>query len=156
MTDPKQAADDGFPPEVAALHPFVLTAFSVLVPGTDGERFAFPEEQVHDLHSGLLQFDGEEELAHIVHGLTAMAVTMKDSLNSPSVANQLIAILEDEAVRKVLLKLKIAQDPEALNAAAMAFESFAGSSGNKQAPMANEPRPEGTLTLDAMKFPKRL
>jgi len=144
------------PPEVAALHPFVLQVCSVLVPGTDGERYWINEDDVHQIHAGLLDYEGDDELLHILHGLGAMATVMRDQLNSPSLSDQIMAILESEELQKAFLKVKISSDPEALAAAARSFTNFADKDGNKKAPMANEPRPEGTVTLDGLKFPRRL
>lgn len=153
MTEPTQ--DDELPPEVANLHPFIITLFGLLTPGKDGERFDLAEDHVHELYAGLLEYENDDELAHIVHGLTAMAIAMREELNSPSLSNQIVAILDDDKIGRMLTSLKVSQDPEALNAAAKAFESFADRDA-KKAPMANEPRPEGTVTLDGLKFPRRL
>lgn len=156
MSEPKHPEAEDVPHEVQALHPIVLTAFSLLQPGEEGEEYMLPEPLVHDLHSGILQYAGDEELAHVVHSLTAMALTMRDQHNSPTLAAQLIAVLESDEVAQAVKALSIAADPEAVEAAAERFAAFAGRAQPKTAPRGDEPKPEGSITLDKINFPRRM
>jgi hypothetical protein len=153
MTETKKPED--VPPEVEALHPMVVSLFSLLRTDEAG-RFFLPEPSVHDLYSALLQYEGDEELGHIVHGLTAMAVTMREQHDSPDLADQILLVLESDEVAKAIKRLSISGDPEAVEEAAKRFAQFAGGSAALTAPRADAPRPEGTLTIDKLSFPRRM
>ncbi len=145
------------PEEVLNLHPMVVEFFAQLVPGEDGELFSLPEPLVHDLHSAILQFEGEKELVDIIHGFTAAAITMRDHSQSPFLSEQLFAILQSPQVEEILKGLEISADPEEVSRIAERFKSFAGKEDiAKTAPKEGEKKPDGALSLDQLNFPKRL
>ena len=63
MSDEQNAPDSEMPPEIEALHPFILEVCAHLIPGTEGERYWISAEDAIDIHAGLLEYEGDDELA---------------------------------------------------------------------------------------------
>jgi hypothetical protein len=85
-----------------------------------------------------------------------MAAVMRDQCRSPGLADQLLAVLEAEDVARAIGRLAPATDPSDAEDAARRFAQFAGGAERRVAPRADAPRPEGTLTVDRLAFPRKM
>jgi hypothetical protein len=156
MTEKNQS--DDMPDDVAKLHGIAFALAKELKPGEGGEEFApFPEEVLGPVAQYLLELTEEEEadeLVHACHTLAAFAIGQKPS--SPTMAAQVLELLELANVQEALKKFSVSADPEKVKQMAEKFGNFAGTDSQKKAPKVGEEKPEGAVDLNALNFPKRL
>lgn len=152
---------DEIPPEVLELHPIVLVLAGELQKGEGEEEFApLAEDRFIELGAAILHYVDEEnpkvELLHIVQSLACYAYVLRETHKSPALAEQIVTcIAQDEVVANVD-KLKVSADPETVRQVAERFGNFSGSKTDKTAPKVGEAKPEGSLDINALNFPKRM
>ncbi len=149
-----KADNEDIPADVESVHPFVTMLFAGLERGGE-ERYAFPLDLANQVYSGLIEFEGEAELTMIIEQMLGLAIMMQQEFESPTVAAQIFAILEDDKVQNITRDIKALADPN-LDELGNRFGSFAGNEIAKTAPKVGDEKPEGALSLDELNFPKRM
>lgn len=160
MTEKKTDANE-VPQEVLELHPLVLVVASELQPGEGTEQFApLNDEKFLELGAALLHYVNEDdpqvELLHVAQSFAAYAIALRDFHGSERLADQLLEIVSQDEIVVNLQKLSVSADPEKVQKIAARFGEFAGTKQGMKAPKVGEAKPEGSLDLNALKFPKRM
>lgn len=145
-------------PDLDNIHPLVAATILALDERGGGESLAITQEDVDELRTGLEAIYAAAELRDAVRGLLNLGAHLQET--------------GDYAGSKILLDM-LAEQPlldalDALNAelqdeknAAVAkssqdFNQFAGKDIEKKAPQVGDKKPDGALSIDQLKFPKRL
>lgn len=158
MTEKKT---DEVPAEVFELHPLVLVIAAELKPGEGDEEFApLEEDKFIELGAAILSYVDEEdpkvELLHVAQSFAAYAVTLRDQHNSGRLAEQIFECIGNEDIVANLEKLAVSADPEKVQQVAQRFTDFTGSKTEKKAPKVGEAKPEGSIDINKLNFPKRM
>lgn len=147
------------PEEIKQLHPIAFFLAKQLQPGEAGHEFApVPDEVILEMGEYLVglpeQEHGEAELVHAAHTIASFVVGNKK--DSPDLAAQVQQLLEMPVVIDAMKKWSVSADPEQVKKIAENFGHFAGLDTSKKAPKVGEEKPEGSVDLNALNFPKRL
>jgi hypothetical protein len=163
MTDttPKKDAFDEIPSEALELHPLVFVLSKELTKGEGAEMLApMSEDKFVELGAAVLTYvddaDPKVELLQVVESLGAFALVARDQCGSERLANQLFEIIGNDDVVNNLQKLSVSADPEKIQKIAERFGEFAGAKADKKAPKVGEAKPEGSIDINALNFPKRM
>ena len=161
MTEKPTKPEDEIPPEVFELHPIVGLLARELVPAPDPEEEEFlpmAEDKYIELGAAILHYVDEEnpkmELLHVVQSLAAWAYALRE--RSPRLSEQVIDCIAQEEVANSCAKLKVSADPEAVRETAEKFGNFSGQQADKTAPKVGEAKPEGSIDINKLNFPKRM
>jgi len=160
MEETSEPVEEDPPVEVENLHPIVLLLAEKVEASEDGKFLPLSEELLEDLAEGVLEYVDDEdpkvELLHIAQSLTAYANTLRTDHEAGDLADQILMVVTQEAVINNLHKLSVSSDPEKVREIASNFGEFTGDKKELKAPKVGEAKPEGSVDLNALNFPKRL
>lgn len=142
--------------KIAGLHPVVIETFRKLVQGPDCEAFALNQELINGLFTVLVTVKSEAQLKQIVLGLRAMSRAAKQNWGCPTLAEQLRRLLQHPQVMRALKGAKVTTDEQTMEKLVANFERFVGGGLARSARMLDAKKPPGSLSIDALGFPKRL
>lgn len=144
--------------DIDRVHPLAAAAVLVLDERA-GEAIILAEEEIAELRTGLEQLYKEPELRDAVRGLLNLGAHLHET-GSPVGSKQLLDMLAEAPLLAALDALNAERHEEKSEEVAKtseAFETFAaGQKAEKNAPKVGEQKPEGALSIDQLKFPKRL
>jgi hypothetical protein len=160
MTEKKSDPNE-VPQEVLDLHPLVLVVAAEFQPGEGDEQFApLTEDKLIEVGAAILHYVNEDdpqvELLHVAQSFAAYALAIRDLHGSARLADQLLEVVSQDEVVNNLQKLTVSADPEKIQKIAARFGDFAGTRQELKAPKVGEAKPEGSIDINALKFPKRM
>jgi hypothetical protein len=154
MNQSEHTSGGDAPEEVLALHPIAFQLVEVLTCGQGHEEFTLDPDLLPELHEGILEYDGDE-LLHVAHSLSGFIAAMREQHNSPTLADHVMAVLESPEIAAKLQAVTRAVSLETVEQRARSFGALLGKSG-PVAPRHDDPKPEGSIRVEQLNFPKRL
>lgn len=140
------------------VHPLAAAAVLVL-DERGGENLVFADEELGELRAGLEQIYGEPQLRDAVRGLLNLGAHLHET-GGPIGSKQLLDMLAEAPLLAALDALNAERHETTSEEVAKTSEAFgtfsAGKKAEKNAPKVGEQKPEGALSIDQLKFPKRL
>lgn len=153
MADPENTAD-----EMNTLHPLAADVVAVFEQSAANPKFVFNDAHLFKLSEGLAGLFESQALAAAVSSLLGVARGFeRQGLHRP--AKQLFDLLAEKPLLDALDQVDAAREAATRDAVAESsekFKNFRGDTTQRSAPRVGEQRPDGTLSLDKLSFPKRL
>ncbi|MBK6684165.1 MAG: hypothetical protein IPG45_06810 [Deltaproteobacteria bacterium] len=140
--------------QLGQLHPIALAIVLRCDEHGQDPKLSLEPEEVVALRESLEAIYGTEELRHAVKNLLALGGVLGQQ-GCPAISTQILDLLAEEKLLTALDEINDIRERAAEQNSSQ-FSEFTGKQAPKQAPKPGEQRPEGTLTLDGLKFPKRL
>ena len=141
-----------------ALHPLAVDALAVFDKSGADPKFQFTNGHMADLRQGLEALFETEPLRDAVRSLLGIAHGFQQQgIEHP--ARQLFDLLAEPGLLEALDRVNATLESESREAVADSskkFKDFQDRAAPSAAPKVGEERPEGTLSLDKLRFPKRL
>lgn len=123
-----------------------------------GPDLVLTEEDVTELREGLEMIYEQPELRDAVRGLLNLGAFLEEQ-GAGAASQTLYDLLAEQPLLDALDALNADRQEQAAEDVAKSSEAlrkFAGADTSKKAPKVGEKKPEGALSLDQLKFPKRL
>jgi len=139
------------------VHP-IPGALVLLIEERGWADVTFDEEVLGELRVALQKIYQHEELRSAVRGLLNLAAFLMERGSKPG-GQQLVALVDEQPVLDALDRLNAIRHDEKSEEVARtskAFGDFSGQDTEKKAPKVGEKKPDDALSLDQLKFPKRL
>ena len=140
------------------VHPLVAATILALDERSDGEQLELTAEDVDEIRGGLEAIYGESELRDAVRGFLNLGAHLQETGDREG-SSALLDMLAEKPLLDALDALndeRQAEKSEAVAKSSQAFNEFADKAEGKKAPQVGEKKPDGSLSLDQLKFPKRL
>lgn len=145
--------------QLANVHPFAMWVIDQLELRKGSPDDVFTDEDTLELAKGLEGLLGREELRHAVVSLLNLAATLEAN-GSVKTARAMYDLMQREQILDALKKLNGVRDDENEDKKAEGKKAFERLSGKKDGlakpAKVGEERPEDSVTLDGLKFPRRL
>ena len=153
MTEPEITEE-----QLQTLHPLAAGLIAVFEEAGAKPTFAFDETHLGIVAEGLTALYENQELRDATRSLLGVAHGFEQQgMNRP--AQQMFELLRQKPLLDALDRINAARDAENRDAVAASsdkFTSFQDSTTQRSAPKVGEERPDGTLSIDKLGFPKRL
>ena len=123
-----------------------------------GPDLTLTEDDISELREGLEMIHAQPELRDAVRGLLNLGAFLQEQ-GADAASQALLDLLAEQALLDALDALNAERQEQASEDVAKsseAFGKFAGGDTAKKAPKVGEKKPDGALSLDQLKFPKRL
>lgn len=143
--------------DIDRIHPLVGAAL-IVVDERGAEDLAFDEGEMAGLREGLEEIYGTEGLRLAVRGLLNLGAHLHETNAGPA-SKQLLDMLAEAPLIAALDGINATRhetSSEEVAKTSQAFDAFADQKNEKVAPKVGEEKPDGALSIDQLKFPKRL
>ncbi len=144
--------------ELLRVHPFTMWVVDQLDIRDGSPDEVFGDEDLLELAKGLEMLLGSEDLRFAVVSLLNLAGTLKKN-GGPRTAKAIFDLVERPKILEGLRALNEGRDLENENNkldGKKAFEKLTGDEKRAEPAKVGEDRPKDTVTLDGLKFPRRL
>lgn len=143
---------------VDRVHPLAGALVIALDERGYGPDLTLSEEDVSEVREGLVELYGQQELRDAVRGLLNLGAFLQEQ-GAEQASTALYDVLAEQPLLDALDALNAERQEQAAEDVAKssdALRKFAGADTQKKAPQVGEKKPDGALSLDQLKFPKRL
>ncbi len=143
--------------DIDRIHPLAGAAL-IIVDERGGEDLVFEEGEMAAMREGLEEIYGSEDLRLAVRGLLNLGAHLQETNPGPA-SKQLLDMLAEPPLLAALDGINATRQESKSDAVAKnseAFGAFAGDRTEKVAPKIGDEKPDGALSIDQLKFPKRL
>lgn len=153
MADPEITEE-----QLQTLHPLAADVVVVFDQAGAPSSFALTDDQLGELRTGITSLFEHHELRDAVRSLLGIAHGFEQQ-GVPTAAHQLFELLREPALLAALDQINAARESASRDAVADSsdkFKNFQDRSTARDAPKVGDERPDGTLSIDKLSFPKRL
>ena len=144
--------------QLKTLHPLAGDVVVVFDRAGAKPDFVLNQIQLEELWQGLHGLFEAQELRDAVRSLLGIAHSFEQQGFNP-LASQLFEVLRQKPLLDALDEVNAAREAESRDAVANSskkFDSFQDKTTQRSAPQVGDDRPDGTLSIDKLSFPKRL